>query len=133
MAAKLCQRTKELRPSSQRPQYPNLYQCLKHRLGCSLRARLRKRSVVGQGEKSTHKCSRIEGGFPGPKRVQGQCQNQTVLVATVILTVVSLHKQARRNPLSKHERSPVENHDLVLSLQNNLTGQSHSRVPEPDG
>ena len=29
--------------------------------------------------------------------------------------------------------SPVENHDLVKSLQNNPMGQAHSRVPKCDG
>ena len=45
----------------------------------------------------------------------------------------SLHKQARRNPLSRHVYSAVEYHDLVPSLQNNPTSQAHSRVPECDG
>ena len=30
-------------------------------------------------------------------------------------------------------RFPVENHDMVPSLQNNPQGQAHSRVPECDG
>ena len=35
----------------------------KERLGHSLRENLRKRSMVRQGKKATHKCSRAEGGF----------------------------------------------------------------------
>ena len=73
MVAKSHKPDERLRPSSQRPQYPTLYRRLKRRLGCSLRANLYKRSVVRQGKKATHKCSRAEGGFSGPSKVQ--CQN----------------------------------------------------------
>ena len=59
------------RPSSQRPQYPTLYRHLKRRLGRSLRANLYKGSVVRQGKEATHKCSRTEGVFSGPSKVQG--------------------------------------------------------------
>ena len=59
------------RPSSQRPQYPNLYRRLKQRLGRSLRASIYKGSVVRHGKKAIHKCSGVEGGFSGPTKVQG--------------------------------------------------------------
>ena len=58
-----------------------LYRRLKQRLGHSLRASLYKASVV--------RCSRAEGGFAGPSKVQGPGQNQTVLVATDNSTVVA--------------------------------------------
>ena len=45
----------------------------------------------------------------------------------------SLHKQTRRNPLGRDVCSPVENHDLVLSLPDNSKSQGHSRVSECDG
>ena len=45
----------------------------------------------------------------------------------------SLHKQTRRNSLSRDVCSPVENHDLVPSLSHNIESQTHSRVPECDG
>ena len=44
-----------------------------------------------------------------------------------------LHKQTRRNSLSRDVCSPVEDHDLVPSLQDNLKSQTHSRVSECDG
>ena len=46
-------------------------------------------------KKATHKCPRIEGGLPGPSRLQkDQCQNQTVLVAMDNSTVVAyINKQ----------------------------------------
>ena len=45
----------------------------------------------------------------------------------------SLHKQTRRNPLGEDVCSPVENHDPVPSLQDNIKSQTHSRVSECDG
>ena len=45
----------------------------------------------------------------------------------------SLHKQARRNPLGRDVCSPVENYDLVQSLQDNIKSQTHFRVSECDG
>ena len=87
-------RDERCRPSSQRPQYPTLYRRLKRRLVCSLRASLYKGSVVRQGQKATHKCSRAEGGFSGPSKAQGPVSNQTVLVATDNPTVVAyINKQ----------------------------------------
>ena len=44
-----------------------------------------------------------------------------------------LHKQTRRNSLSRDVRSPVEDHDLVPSLPDNLKSQTHSRMSECDG
>ena len=44
-----------------------------------------------------------------------------------------LQKQTRRNSLSKDVRSPVEDHDLVPSLPDNLESQTYSRVSECDG
>ena len=94
MVTKSRKHDERFRPSFQRPQYPILYRRLKRTLGRSLRVNLCKRSVVRQGKKATHKCSRAEGGFSGPSKVQGPCQNQTVLVATDNSTVVAyINKQ----------------------------------------
>ena len=45
----------------------------------------------------------------------------------------SLHKQTRRNSLSRDVCSPVEDHGLVPSLSHNIESQTHSRVSECDG
>ena len=45
----------------------------------------------------------------------------------------SLHKQTRRNILSRNVCSPVENHDVVPSLPHNIESQTHSKVSECDG
>ena len=119
------------RPSSQTPQYPTLYRCLKRRLGCSLRASLYKRSVVRQGKRLHINILELKAVSLALQRFKDQCQNQTVLVAMDNSTVV--HKQTKRNPLGGDVRSPVEDHDLVPSLPDNLKCQTHSRVSECDG
>ena len=108
-------------PSSQRPQHPTLYRHLKRRLGRSLKPKFYKGSVVRRGKKATHKYSRIEGDLTSPSKLQGP------------LNSGSLHKQARRNSLSRDVRTPVEDHDMVPSLSHNTQSQTHSRVSECDG
>ena len=102
-------------------------------LGCSLRASLYNRSVVIQGKKATHKCSRVEGSISGPEKVQGPVSKSNSVGYYRQLNSGSLHKQTRRNPLSRDVCSPVENHDLVPSLPDNSKSQAHFRVPECDG
>ena len=45
----------------------------------------------------------------------------------------SLHKQTRRNSLSRDVCAPVEDLDMVPSLSHNIESQTHSRVSECDG
>ena len=78
--------------------------------GAHLEQASNKGSVVTQGKKATHKCSRAEGGVIGPSKVS--CYGQ--------LNSSSLHKQTRRNSLCGDVHSPVEDHDLVPSLPDNL-------------
>ena len=87
------------RPSPQRPQYPNLYRCLKRRLGHSLRASLYKGSVIRQGKKATYKCSRVEGSISLPEKVQGPVPKPNSVGCCRQLNSSSLHKQTRRNSL----------------------------------
>ena len=101
------------RPSSQGPQYPTLYRRLKRRLGRSLRSQFYKRAVVRGGKKATHKCPGIEGGLPGPSRLQGPVPESNSVSCDGQLNSGSLHQQAGGNSLSRDVRSPVENHDLV--------------------
>ena len=130
MVAESHKRDERCRPSSQRPQYSTLYRRLKRRLGRSLRPNLYKRSVVRLGKKATHKCSRAEGGFSGPPKVEGPESKQNSVGCYRQLNSSSLHKQTRRNPLV---RSPVEDHDLMPSLPDNIKSQTHSRASECDG
>ena len=94
LVAKSLKRDERCRPSSQRPQYPTLYQRLKRRLGRSLRPKFYKGSVVRSGKKTSHKCPRIKGGLPGPSRLQGPVPEPNSVVATDNSTVVAyINKQ----------------------------------------
>ena len=129
--AKSLKHDERCRPSFQRPQYPTLYRRLKQRLGRSLRSKFYKESVVRPGKKATHKRSRIEGNLPGPSKLQGPVPEPSSASCNGQLNSGSLHKQTRRNSLSRDVCSPVEDHDLVPS--HNIESQTHSRVPECDG
>ena len=120
LVAKSLKRDERCRPSSQRPQYPTLYRCLKRRLGRSLRSKFYKGSVVRPGKKATHKRPRIEGGLPGPSKLQGPLPEPNSASCNGQLNSGSLHKQTRRNSLSRDVCSPVEDHDLVPSLSHNI-------------
>ena len=80
------------RPSSQGPQYPTLYRRLKRRLGRSLRSKFYKRAVVRGGKKATHKCPGIEGGLPGPSRLQGPVPESNSVSCDGQLNSGSLHQ-----------------------------------------
>ena len=121
------------RPSSQRPEYPTLYRRLNRRLGRSFRSKFYKGSVVRPGKKVTHKHSRVEGGLPGPLKLQGPVPEPISASCNGQLNSGSLHKQTRRNSLSRDVCSPMEDHNLVPSLSHNIESQIHSRVSECDG
>ena len=89
--------------------------------------------MVRAGKKATHKCPGIEGGLPGPSRLQGPVPESNSVSCDGQLNSGSLHQQARGNSLSRDMHSPVENHDLVPSLPYNIESQAHSRVSECDG
>ena len=130
LVAESCKHDEWREPSSQRPQYPTLYRCLKRRLG---RSKFYKGSVVRSGEKATHKRPRVEGGFTGPPKVQGPVSKPNSSSGNGQLNSGSLHKQTRRNSLSGDVCAPVEDHDMVPSLSHNIESQTHSRVSECDG
>ena len=96
LVAKSLKRDERCRPSSQRPQYPTLYRCLKQRLG---RSKFYTRSVVRSGKKATHKHPRIEGGLPGPSKLQGPVPEPNSASCNGQLNSGSLHQQTRRNSL----------------------------------
>ena len=82
------------RPSSQRPEYPTLYRCLKRRLGCSLRAS-RYKGLWSDREKWQHiNVLELKAVYLALRSFKDQCQNQTMLVATDNSTVVAyINKQ----------------------------------------
>ena len=97
-----------LRPSLQRLQYPTLYRRLKRRFGCSPRTKIYQGSVVRRVKKALHKCSRIEGSFSGPSKFQGPVSKPNSVACNRQLNSGRLHKQTRRNSLSRDVCSPVE-------------------------
>ena len=86
--------------------------------------------MVRKGKKGTHKRSRVEGGFSGPSKFQGPVSKPNSVGCNRQLNSGGLHKQIRRNSLSRDVHSPVEDHDLVPSLPDNLESQTHSMVSE---
>ena len=86
------------------------------------------RSVIRQGKKATHKCSRVEGGLPGPLKLQGPVSEPNSASCNRQLNSGSLHKQTRRNSLSRDVRSPVEDHDMVPSLSHNIKSETFQGV-----
>ena len=84
-------------------------------------------------KKATHKCSRAEGGLPGPSKLQGPVLERNSVGCNGQLSSGSLHKQTRRNSLSRDVHSPVEYHDMVPPLSHNIERETLSRVPECDG
>ena len=131
--AESCKCDERIRPLSQRPQHPTLYRCLKRRLGRSLRTQFYPRSLVRPREKVTHKCSRTESCLTSSETFQRPVPKPDSASGDGQLNGGSLHKQARRNTLSRDVRPTVENHDLVPSPPHNLEGQTHFRVSECDG
>ena len=94
LVAKSLKRDERCRPSSQRPQYPTLYQCLKRRLGRSLRPNSTK-GLWSDREKRLHiNVLELKAVSLALRDFKDQCQNQTVLVATDNSTVVAyINKQ----------------------------------------
>ena len=74
-----------------------------------------------------------EKGLTGPSKLQGPVPEPNSASCNGQLNSGSLHKQTRRNSLSRDVCSPVEDYDLVPSLSHNIESQTHSRVPECDG
>ena len=72
-------------------------------------------------------------GAPVGSKVQGPVSKPNSVGCYRQLNSSSLHKQTRRNPLVRDVHSPVEDHDLVPLLRDNIKSQTHSRVSECDG
>ena len=99
LVAKSLKRDERCRPSSQRPQYPTK-DTSNEGWGAHL-DQFYKGSVVRLGKKATHKCSRFEGGLPGPSKLQGPVPEPNSASCNGQLNSGSLHKQTRRNSLSR--------------------------------
>ena len=85
--------------------------------------------MVRPGKKATHKRPRVKGGLTGPSKFQGPEPEPNSSSCNGQLDSGRLHKQTRRNSLSRD----VEDHDMVSPLSHNIKSQTHSRVSECDG
>ena len=118
-------------PSSQRPQHPTLYRCLKRRLGCSLRSKFYKGSVVRREKRLHINVLELRAVSLALRSFKDQCQNQTALVATDNSTVVAyINKQGGTHS--------AEMCDLLWKIMTwchhyHIKSQTHSKVPECDG
>ena len=132
LVAKSLKRDERCKPSSQSPQDPTLYRRLKRRLGRSLRPKFHKGSVVRSGKKATHICPRIEGGLPGPSRLQGPVPESNSVSCDGQLNSGSLHQQ-------QGGTHSAEMCALLWKIMTwvhhylNIESQARSRVPECDG
>ena len=70
-----------------------LYRLLKQRLGHSIRSKFYEGSVVRPEKKATHKHSRVEGGLPGPSKLQRPVPEPNSASCNGQLNSGSLHKQ----------------------------------------
>ena len=89
--------------------------------------------MVRPGKKATRKHPRVKGGLTGPSKFQRLVPEPNSSSCNGQLDSGSLHKQTRRNSLSRDVRPPVEDHDMVSPLSHNIKSQTHSRVSECDG
>ena len=127
---KACKRDEGHRSSPQRPQYPNLYRCLKRRPRLkykvplyvspvpdhSLRASLYK--VSGQtGKKATHKCSRVEGSISGPEKVPGPVPKPN-----------SIGCYGQLNSRSQHKQGGTHSAEMCALLWNIMTWCHHYQI-----
>ena len=88
--------------------------------------------MVKQGKKATHICSRVEGDLSGPSKFQGPVSEPNSVGCNRQLNIGSLHKQTRRNSLSRDMHSPVENHvDLFATHLNYTLPLYMPPVPDP--
>ena len=79
-----------------------------------------------------HKHFRTKGSVLGPKTLQASMPKSNSPGCHGQLNGSSLYQQTGRDSLSRDVRPSMENHELVSSIQNISTCQTHSRVPKCD-
>ena len=128
-STKCSQRCRSPPPRTQRS---SIYRHLKRRLGRSLKSRFYQRTVVRSRKIIAHKCFRTKGSVLGPKTLQASMPKSNSPGCHGQLNGSSLHQQTGRDSLTRDMRPSMENHELVSSIQNISTCQTHSRVPKCD-
>ena len=122
----------DLKGADLHPQGHSVYRRLKHRLGGSLKSRFYQRTVVRSGKTIAHKRFRTKDSVLGPKTFQASMTKSNSPGCHGQLNGSSLHQQTRRDSLSRDVHPSMENHELMSSIQNISTCQTHSRVPKCD-
>ena len=128
-STKCSQRCRSPPPRTQRS---SVYRRLKRRLGRSLKSRFYQRTVVRSRKIIAHKRFRTKSSVLGPITFQASMPKSNSPSCHGQLNGSSLHQQTGRDSLSRDVRPSMENHELVSSIQNIATCQTHSRVPKCD-
>lgn len=125
--------SKRLSSPSKRSSSPDLFRCLKCRLGSPLSPTKYRRSVVPSRSKETHKCSGDEGCMVSPPTFQTPVDQQDSSVINRQFNSGLIHKQTGRHKVSRPLCSHLENINLDQEKQYNSVSQTHSRLPECNG
>ena len=128
-STKCSQRWRSPPPRTQRS---SVYRRLKRRLGRSLKSRFYQRTVVRSRKIIAHKRFRTKGSVLGPKTLQASMPKSDSPGCHGQLNGSNLHQQTGQDSLSRDGCPSMENHELVSSIQNISTCQTHSRVPKCD-
>ena len=128
-STKCSQRCRSPPPRTQRS---SVYRRLKRRLGRSLKSRFYQRTMVRSRKIIAHKRFRTKSSVLGPKTFQASMPKSKSPSCHGQLNGISLHQQTGWDSLSRDVRPSMENHELVSSIQNIATCQTHSRVPKCD-
>ena len=110
----------------------SVYRRLKRRLGRSLKSRFYQRTVVRSRKIIEHKRFRTKSSVLGPKTFQASMPKSNSPSCHGQLNSSSLHQQTGQDTLSRDVCPSLENHELVSSIQNIATCQTHPGLPQCD-
>ena len=110
----------------------DLYRCLKHRLGCSLRSKLYRRALVSFRKAPSHQPIRNEGGSSGPAIFQDRLQEQSSPYRLRQHLGGGLYQQTGRHKISRTLCSNVENPQLVSPKQSHTQSKTCTGLTQCD-
>ena len=110
----------------------NLYRRVQGRVGCSSWRAYHKRSLVGSGEQTPHKFSRVKGSFSSSQGVPTPMYGQNCTSGHRQYDSSSLHQQGRGYAVRPTLCPSMENLDLVYQPPDNLKSPAHPRPSKCD-
>ena len=110
----------------------NLYRRVQGRVGCSSWRAYHKRSLVGSGEQTPHKLSRVKGSFSSSQGVPTPMYGQNCTSGHRQYDSSSLHQQGRGYAVRPTLCPSMENLDLVYQPPDNLKSPTHPRPSKCD-